>query len=290
MTFPFSLLSHVNHSAWSRRLSLAALLTIIWLLGTWFAQSIDNLNTPSLPNFKADSESSTALTGALNRLYGQPEPTALAEKAVQVKVDALADTRLKLVLLGTIKTGTTGVAIMANGGNTLVVSEGEQVINGVELVEVEANYVVLLHRGKHERLAMEDRIAGLVTEESEPEKVDSATELPLSSAEKERLKGINEEIRENPMRMGNYVRFKGIKQNDTWVGIEVSPRREHKIFEAMGLKPGDLIKSINGTQIQELADAPTLWNRFLQESRFDLQVERNGMLETISVDLSNVTE
>ncbi|MBE0494044.1 MAG: hypothetical protein IBX48_06840 [Thiomicrospira sp.] len=274
----------------SALLSLVLVSTILWLSGAWLAQSLDPVPIPSLPELSPSSQVSAFTSGVHNLLYGETDKPISQQNLSRVASEKLADTRLKLQLLGTIKTGKVGVAILADGGNTLVVSEGEQVINGVELVEVAADYVVLLHRGQHERLAMEDRVAGLVTDESGNKLTESTEGLNLSNAEQQRLKKINNEIRENPMRMGNYVRFKGVKKNDAWVGIEVSPRREHKIFEAMGLKPGDLIKSINGAQIQELADAPTLWNRFLQESRFDLQVERNGLLETISVDLTNITE
>lgn len=285
-----------SHFGASQQLRFSALVSfimasaILWLSGAWLAQSLEQASMPILPEFSATSQTSVASSGMVNLLYGKTDKSVNQSTLSSLDAENLTDTRLKLSLLGTIKTGKVGVAILGNGGNTLVVSEGEQVINGVELVEVAADYVILLHRGKHERLAMEDRVAGLVTEESDKNAVGAAGGLSLSSAEQQRMKKINNEIRENPMRMANYVRFKGVKKNDVWVGIEVAPRKEHKIFEAMGLKPGDLIKSINGTQVQELADAPTLWNRYLQESRFDLQVERNGLLETISVDLTNITE
>ncbi|MBE0472546.1 MAG: type II secretion system protein GspC [Methyloprofundus sp.] len=263
--------------------SFLLVLLLSWQGGAWLAQGFDKFSSPVLPELQMATSNNSIVAYGIN-LWGVPDRAQPKEVAPVVSKN-IQDTRLSLTLLGVIKQAEHSVAIIERGRESLVLTVGELVQPNVSLIEIGNDYVVLLHRGKHERLAMEDRAGGLITGEVKP-----VDDLSLSSAEQQRLQQINSEIRENPMRMGNYVRFKGVKKNDAWVGIEVSPRREHKIFEAMGLKPGDLIKSINGTQIQELADAPTLWNRFLQESRFDLQVERNGLLETISVDLTNITE
>ena len=270
-------------------LTSGLLVLLMWQLGAGLAGLFVVSEPPVLPALSASNQpANEQITARQNFLFGTPT-REVAASSLQIQQDTLSDTRLGLTLLGVIQSPKRSVAIIQQANQVHIVAEGESLMRGVELVQVAADYVVLLHQGRHERLAMEGFEAGLLTPNADAATKDDAGPV-LTSAAQQRLADISQQLRENPMQMGRYIRFRGLQQDGVWTGIEISPRREQALFRALGFERGDVVVSINGRNIQELGSAPTLWNSFLQESQFELVVERNGLQETISVDLTTITE
>lgn len=57
------------------------------------------------------------------------------------------------------------------------------------------------------------------------------------------------------------------------------------IYEKLGFKPMDVIKSVNGESVNSPTKAMELYNALKTDSRISLQVERNGRLEEFSYDI-----
>lgn len=269
------------------RSKLPVLLTLLlfsvltWRAGVWLAQTLEQAVIPELPQLAVTDAEVSHIKSTAYLLWRQVDITPPDKEQSVANNQALVPTRLSLSLLGVIKLDKNSVAIIGDGGRTLVLLVGEMVQPDVRLLEVGADFVILDHRGQHEKLVMEDGAKGLVSKAV----ADSPASADLNTTDQHKLESLTKELRQNPMRIGHYIDFQAIQENGKWLGIRIAPKNEPQIFTKLGFRPNDLVKMINGKTIAEMAQNPAIWNGFLQESRFNLQVERGGLLETIDVNL-----
>jgi len=59
-------------------------------------------------------------------------------------------------------------------------------------------------------------------------------------------------------------------------GLQVTNLPEKSIVSEIGIMRGDIIRKINGVELNVVADLASLWNRFKNENRFELIIERHG--------------
>lgn len=68
-------------------------------------------------------------------------------------------------------------------------------------------------------------------------------------------------------------------------GYRVSPGSEPQIFNGLGFKSGDIIKSINGTPLNDPSNGPAMMAEFSNASQLDVIVERGGKDTNLSISL-----
>jgi len=266
--------------------SLTLLVLAAWLVGQNATLFLQSPVTPSLPVLSVKTSSVTAVQAEPSYLMGKPDAKVLqASLNTSEPVSEMADTRLKLTLMGVIDVQGAGVAIIQSSGQALVVGEGEEIVKGVDLIEVYPDQVVISHRGKRERLMMEELTKGMIETASNRSSVNSAP-VALDAENAMALKEVGETLRKSPISISKYVRFKPIGKNGNWTAVKVWPKSNPELFNAIGFVSGDLLKTVNGRSIQEMAQEPALWQAFLNQSQFELTVERQGQEVTFSVDLN----
>jgi hypothetical protein len=59
-------------------------------------------------------------------------------------------------------------------------------------------------------------------------------------------------------------------------GLQVISLPQESIISEIGIIKGDIIKELNGVELNDVADLASLWKRFKNENRFELSVERYG--------------
>ena len=67
-------------------------------------------------------------------------------------------------------------------------------------------------------------------------------------------------------------------------GFKVSPGKDKRLFQELGLRRGDVVKSINGVALDNMQDAMTLMNDVQSIQDLSVEIERNG--ETLSLLLN----
>ena len=75
-------------------------------------------------------------------------------------------------------------------------------------------------------------------------------------------------------------------------GYRVYPGRDRKQFAALGLRPGDLIKDIDGAALTNPQQATEIFQGLGQKDQVSVTVERNGtpevlVLRTSQLELDN---
>lgn len=258
-------------------LALALLVLIAWRLGAWLSAELQPLSLPAMPELQAAKPSHNLSKPAL-ALFGQPSSTALAQ-ATPPPDESVSDTRLKLTLLGVIDLPPQSVAIIQQGNEVEVVALGETISQGVSLYQVGAGEVILLNRGRLERLAMVQGAQALLSEKATSASSDGAV-----------LRELRQSLLQNPMRISELIHFEPKYEQGRLLGIAIEPRQHPALFRRLGFENGDLIAQINGLSLQDLAKQPASWAKLMQQTQFELVLVRNGLSETLSLDLNQLTE
>jgi len=82
------------------------------------------------------------------------------------------------------------------------------------------------------------------------------------------------------------VTISAVREDGQLLGYRVAPGKDKQQFEQLGFKPGDLVTSVNGIELNDPANTLRLYQamRSASEAVFDLQ--RNDQPVTISVSLA----
>jgi general secretion pathway protein C len=197
----------------------------------------------------------------------------------------LRDTRLSnLSLKGTIASypAELAVAIIADGGNKeQVYSIGESVASGAHLHAVYADRVVLNENGVLTNLKLpKDFPAGstLATRRN-------ATPTPRATSSTQSIQAV---VTQNVSKLADVIRPTPYFVNGQQQGYRVYPGRNRQQFAALGLRPGDLIKDIDGQALNDPTQAMQIFQSLDSADQVSVTVERNGQPEVIVLSTSQL--
>lgn len=221
-----------------------------------------------------------ALAGS--HLFGQYQATATAASIANAP-----DTQLNFTLLG-IFAGSVekeSIALIAKeGGEEGPFSIGDDVAPGVNLQAIFLDRVILSRNGRLETLRLDKDapsnapVFNPVTNTSEAQEGTPAAAQMLAQ--------IKEQVVTDPSKAANFIRVQPMTGDGGLKGYRVYPGPERAAFNAAGLKPGDVVTSINGVSLSDPAQALQLLQGLTQSSSVTLSVERNGSTQTVNVSTS----
>jgi len=194
------------------------------------------------------------------------------------------DTQLPLTLLGILannKNKAASRALISSGSDEKPYSISDAVTPGVTLTAIFPDRVVLSRNGKLETLRLD---------KDQP----NSNDEPLAVAENadpgaaESLAQIRTQMLANPSKAQDYIRVQpapGAGGNGQ-MGYRIFPGRDHSVFTAAGLRPGDVVTSVNGVQLDDPAKSLQLLSDLSQANQVTLTVQRGGESQTVNVNLS----
>lgn len=192
---------------------------------------------------------------------------------VAAETDNLPDTDLQnLTLKGTYtaESADMSIAIIADGNNKEdIFSIGETVASGATLHAVHVDRVVLNERGELTNLALPREFAKTT---------------PRTSARRTstvRTQSIQSVVAKNVSRLADIIRPTPYFQNGQQQGYRVYPGRDRKKFAALGLRPGDLIKQIDGQSLTDPTQAMQIFQSLGTANQVSVTIERNGIQQTL---------
>lgn len=223
---------------------------------------------------------------AANHMFGEADAEA-EPVAVPVADENLSDTRLtNLVLKGTISSALPefSVAVIADGTATQkVYAIGDSLGSGTTLHAVYADRVVLNENGALTNLrlpseyssdnAMQVRRTTTTIRQAEP--VDDTNNL--RNVVTQNLSKLTDVIRPTPYLVDGQP-----------AGYRVYPGRNKRQFAALGLRPGDLIKDINGQALTDPTQAMQIFESLGTVDEVTVTVERNGQAESLVLQTSQL--
>jgi general secretion pathway protein C len=225
-------------------------------------------------------------------IFGEASPEdEPAAQPVEAETDNLADTRLtNLVLKGTVASTPSekAVAIIADGNRDedLYVI-GSQVTSGVKLHAVYADRVVLNENGVLTNLKLPKDYSAASS--SAASRVAAAPVRATTATS-----SIQSVVAQNVSKLADVIRPTPYFVNGEQQGYRVYPGRDRDAFSKLGLRPGDLIKDIDGQALSDPNQAMQIFESLGQADQVSVTVERNGeaqviVLSTSQLDLGDET-
>ena len=260
---------------------------LVWMMvpGT---EAGDPVATPaSMPSSSnvAGSQTNVAAIAAAH-LFGEAD----AEDAAPVELlpeDDLADTRqVNLVLRGTVASRQEefSVAVISNSGSEdKVYGIGDQISSGTTLHAVYADRVVLNEGGVLTNLRLPREFAEVQV--SNPVRRQTQTTRQANN-------NLQAAVASNISNLSEVVRFSPWMQNGKPAGFRVYPGRDRQAFQKLGLRPGDIVKEIDGQTLNDQAAALQIFQSLGQAQQVTVTVERDGQPQSmvLSVDQLQIND
>ncbi len=175
------------------------------------------------------------------------------------------------------------------GGSAIIAGEdgvqtsyavGEEIAPGVKLVGVAFDHVLLDRGGARESLFLD--------QSGEAALAAPATPLPTPTPEvgAAASSGVSASGEMTPETLKAGVGFAPRAENGRVTGLVVQPQGDGAVFRAAGLRPGDVIRGVNGRPIGSAGDAAALANQIAPGARISLEVERGASVVPVAIFLS----
>ncbi|MCW0198906.1 type II secretion system protein N [Sphingopyxis sp.] len=187
-------------------------------------------------------------------------------------------TALGLTLFGVNLNEATG------GGSAIIAGEdgvqtsyavGDEIAPGVKLAGVAFDHVLLDRGGTRESLFLDQSGEAPVANPTLPAPTPEVGSAPAAA-----------EGAMTPEALKAGVGFAPRTENGRITGLVVQPQGDGTVFRTAGLRPGDVIRSVNGRPIASAGDAAALANQFAPGVRLSLEVERGASVVPVAILLS----
>lgn len=232
-------------------------------------------STPVTLSSSAISGKAAARYVSQTELFGQLEPPDPVKTTAPVKA-ATTTVSNTLLLIGTfLSNSRDSYAIIQNKtkGEQEVFLKGDSVFESGNLTEIAPNVVTLNKDGKIEQLFLEDG------ETSAPVAgIDSSAETVVVSES-----DVQEALNNLPLLL-TQARTVPYFSNGQRDGRRIFAIRSGSFFEKIGLVNGDIIKSINGTDLNDDSKALELFEEFKNARTLSLRLVRNREEKAITYE------
>jgi general secretion pathway protein C len=219
-------------------------------------------------------------------MFGEADASDEVIVAAPVIEDNLADTRLtNLVLKGTIASDVPefSVAVIAdNNAEQQVYLIGDSVGSGVSLHAVYAERVVLNENGALTNLKLPSDFPAASAAQTR------RTTNTRRQTKQTNTASIQNVVTENLSKLTDVIRPTPYLVNGQQAGYRVYPGRNRQQFAALGLRPGDLIKDIDGQSLTDPTQAMQVFQSLGTAEQVTVTVERNGQPQTIVLKTSQL--
>ena len=232
------------------------------------------------------SDSADAQSIVAAHIFGEADPEdEPAAEPVAVETDNLEDTRLtNLSLKGTVAATPSdrAVAIIADGSNEEeVYAIGDSVGSGATLHAVYADRVVLNENGVLTNLK-------LPKEFPETAATPTRRNTTVTSRAARPSNSIQAVVAQNVSKLADVIRPTPYFVNGQQQGYRVYPGRNRAQFSKLGLRPGDLIKEIDGQALNDPTQAMQIFESLNNADQVSVTVERNGQPQVLTLSTSQL--
>ena len=248
----------------------------------------DAVETPaSLPTGSNVAGTQTDVNSiAAAHLFGIADAEDETVAVLQPDDDLPETTRGNLKLKGTVasRVDELSVAVISvSGADDEVFTIGKQVTTGATLHAVYADRVVLNENGVLTNLSLPRDFTGspIVTPVRRQTQSTRQANNNLQSA-----------VASNISNLSEVVRFSPWMQNGKPAGFRVYPGRNRQAFQKLGLRPGDIVKEIDGQSLNDQQAALQIFQSLGQAQQVSVTVERDGQPQSmvLSVDQLQLTD
>ncbi|MDH5360125.1 MAG: type II secretion system protein GspC [Gammaproteobacteria bacterium] len=194
---------------------------------------------------------------------------------------AAPDTNLNLSLSGVIAADDPAIAlafIRVAGAQEKSYAINEQVAGGAIVKEIHQDRVILSRNGRFETLRMPQTFSGIVMEEDADAKAapDNKLNTIKPAVTPQEVQQYKQKLLSAPNELAGLIRQRPVKRNGKISGYRLFPGRDRELFNRLGLKPGDIITSVNDLPLTDPASAMALYGQLPTMGQLNIKLERGG--------------
>lgn len=291
-TWPDELATYIERVTTSRWTPLAATVLALALVSYSLAQWTWRALTPpervsAVPAFTAppvQNNNGTQLRDVLAaNLFG-----IVAQKSGSYSPDSLPVTSLNLVLTGVMVRGPGSYALIRiEGGDETPISIGQEVLAGARLHAVYSDRVVLDRGGNYESLPLKDLVPSLPPGSIVGNRPVAGGGSALVTANGNQFR-VNRDSLQQQIQRPDFLNQALIVPNSGG-GFLVREIQPGSVYEKLGVRVGDVIRSVNGQPVNNIEDVMKLYQEMGgldQAGHIMLDVSRSGRTEQLQYDLN----
>lgn len=259
---------------------------VIWMLvpGTAAGDAVDPpMNIPTSTSASRNQTDVQAI--ASKHMFGEADADDTVAAPLAIVDDNLSDTRLtNLILKGTIASDIPefSVAVIAdNNADQKVYAIGDPITSGANLHAIYPERVVLNENGALTNLK-------LPTEFPAAQAAQSRRTTNATRRTKQNTASIQNVVADNLSSLSDVIRPTPYLVNGEQAGYRVYPGRNRAQFAALGLRPGDLVKDIDGQTLTDPTQAMQIFQSLGTAEQVTVTVERNGQSQSIVLKTSQL--
>ena len=262
---------------------------VIWVLMSGSSAGDDVIAPPIQISRSTSAAGSSVDVQAIanTHIFGEADPAEVIV-APQENIENLAETRLSLTLKGTIASPeeSSSIAIIADARNEeKIYLVKDTVAPGATLHAIYLDRVVLNRGGVLEVLKLPKEFP----QGSSPARRNTTTASRTAVSNPQSIQNV---VTQNVTKLADVIRPTPYYVSGQMQGYRVYPGRDRKQFAALGLRPGDLIKDIDGAALTNPQQATEIFQGLGQKDQVSVTVERNGtpevlVLRTSQLELDN---
>jgi general secretion pathway protein C len=161
---------------------------------------------------------------------------------------------------------------------------GDELPGGATLDGIYQDRVILLRNGRHEALRLPEE--GLETASSDGAG-SSATARRASGGgsggETQALNRFRQELVDNPAQAQKYFQGRPFRENGEMVGFQIQPGPDPRVFEMVGLQPGDIVTQVGDVEINSPEKGFEVFDALASSNQVTITVLRDGQRQRIPV-------
>jgi general secretion pathway protein C len=259
----------LTHRTLPAAAAVAALLALCWTLaqGTW------RVLQPSSPAVsRAGGADLTDLRGLANaQFFGRaPSGNPAAEASV-------APSNLNMTLTGVVARASGGCAlVIVQGQPESAFCSGEELSPGVRLDSVQRDRIVIVRNGAREAVFMKDVDASTASA--------APPQTPIVQSVGTDRQLVDRRQLQQQLGRPEFLNQALIVPNPDG-GFLVRQVQAGSLYEKLGLRPGDVIRNVNGQPLTSMDDVMRLYQQFGTAQRVLVDVQRQGRSETLYYDM-----
>ncbi|HEY6721241.1 MAG TPA: type II secretion system protein N [Burkholderiales bacterium] len=256
------------HRAVQTAATVAALLWLCWALaqGTWRV-----FQPASPPVARAGGAESSDL-----RALADAHPFGRSPARGPVSEARVAPTNLNITLTGVLMRPSGGCALLlVQGQPESVFCARDEVTPGVRLDTVQRDRVVIVRNGVREAVLMKD---------ADPAVVVMGAPAPIVQSMGADRQVVDRRQLQKQLGQPEFLSQALIVPNPGG-GFLVRQIQSGSLYEKLGLKPGDIIRNVNGQPLTNMDDVMRLYQQFGSAQRVLVDVQRQGRSETLYYDM-----
>ena len=208
-------------------------------------------------------------------LFGAYSPAATQRGSVE---ESLPRATVNLVLTGIAMLGQRSFALISGQGKPeAAYGIGDEIMPGVVLDGVRPDGAVIVRGGIRESLPFKDLTAGSAPAAAAPVGASALTSGPGGSV-------LDRDAVKRLMQRPDFLSQALIVPN-AGGGFRVGQVQAGSLYERLGLRVGDVIRSVNGQPINNMEEVMRLYQQFGSASEVNVEVLRGGAPQTLRVTL-----